>query len=95
MPWLETNPVDQRSRFIDAYLSGAFNKTELCARFHISWRTGDKGSAAASAQIKCDRSAFDGSNAWSVCANSADFVSAGPCLSTLALVPLLPILVPE
>ena len=42
MPWLETNPVDQRSRFIDAYLSGAFRKTELCARFHISRRTGDK-----------------------------------------------------
>jgi putative transposase len=42
MPWLETNPVDQRSRFIDAYLSGAFRKTELCQRFHISRRTGDK-----------------------------------------------------
>jgi putative transposase len=42
MPWLETNPVDQRSWFIDAYLSGAFRKPELCARFHISRRTGDK-----------------------------------------------------
>ena len=42
MPWLETDPVDQRSRFIDAYLSGAFRKTELCERFHISRRTGDK-----------------------------------------------------
>ena len=42
MPWLETNPMDQRSRFIDAYLSGMFTKTELCARFHISRRLGDK-----------------------------------------------------
>lgn len=42
MPWLETDPMDQRSRFIDAYLSGAFKKTELCERFHISRRVGDK-----------------------------------------------------
>jgi putative transposase len=34
--------MDQRSRFIDAYLSGAFTKTELCARFHISRRVGYK-----------------------------------------------------
>jgi putative transposase len=34
--------MDQRSRFIDAYLSGAFKKTELCARFHISRRVGYK-----------------------------------------------------
>lgn len=42
MPWLETNPVDQRSQFIDAYLSRAFTKVELCERFQISRRTGDK-----------------------------------------------------
>jgi transposase InsO family protein len=34
--------MDQRSRFIDAYLSGALTKTEFCARFHISRRVGYK-----------------------------------------------------
>lgn len=42
MPWQETDPTDQRSRFIDAYLRGALTKTEFCARFHISRRVGYK-----------------------------------------------------
>jgi transposase InsO family protein len=34
--------MEQRSRFIDAYLSGAFTMTELCERFQVSRRTGYK-----------------------------------------------------
>ena len=42
MPWLETAPMDQRSRFIDAYRVGGFSMTELCARFQVSRRVGYK-----------------------------------------------------
>ena len=42
MPWLETAPMEQRSRFIDAYLSGGFTMTELCARYQVSRRVGYK-----------------------------------------------------
>lgn len=42
MPWLETDPVDQRSRFIDAHRAGGFTMTELCERFQISRRIGYK-----------------------------------------------------
>lgn len=42
MPWQETDPVDQRSRFIDAYLAGGFSISELCARAQISRKTGYK-----------------------------------------------------
>ena len=42
MPWLETAPMDQRSRFIDAYHAGGFTMTELCARFQVSRRVGYK-----------------------------------------------------
>ncbi|MEO7963027.1 MAG: IS481 family transposase [Gemmatimonadaceae bacterium] len=42
MPWLETSPMEQRSRFIDAYLAGGFTMTELCARYQISRRVGYK-----------------------------------------------------
>ncbi len=42
MPWLETAPMEQRSRFIDAYRSGGFTMTELCARFQVSRRVGYK-----------------------------------------------------
>ncbi len=42
MPWLETAPMDQRSRFIDAYRAGGFTMTELCARFQVSRRVGYK-----------------------------------------------------
>jgi putative transposase len=42
MPWLETEPMDQRSRFIDAYRAGGFTMTELCARFQVSRRVGYK-----------------------------------------------------
>ena len=42
MPWLETAPMDQRSRFIDAHLAGGFTMTELCLRFQISRRVGYK-----------------------------------------------------
>lgn len=42
MPWQETAPVDERARFIDAYRTGGFTMTELCARFGISRRVGYK-----------------------------------------------------
>jgi putative transposase len=40
MAWLETAPMDQRSRFIDAYRTSGFTMTELCARFQVSRRVG-------------------------------------------------------
>lgn len=42
MPWQETDLVDQRSRFIDAYLAGGFSVTELCERAQVSRKTGYK-----------------------------------------------------
>ena len=42
MPWRETAPMDERARFIDAYRTGGFTMTELCARFGISRRVGYK-----------------------------------------------------
>ena len=42
MPWLETDPVEQREAFVrDVYL-GVFAVTELCGRYGISRKTGYK-----------------------------------------------------
>ena len=38
MPWKETGPVLERSRFIDDYLSGLYTITELAARYGVSRR---------------------------------------------------------
>ena len=51
MPWLETAPMDQRSRFIDAYHAGGFTMTELCARFQVSRRVGYKWVARYDARV--------------------------------------------
>jgi putative transposase len=39
MPWKETGPVQERTRFIEDYLSGFFTITELAARYNVSRRT--------------------------------------------------------
>jgi len=39
MPWKETGPVLERTRFIEDYLSGLFTITELAARYNVSRRT--------------------------------------------------------
>ena len=59
MPWLETEPMDERSRFIDAYLGGGFSMSELCTRFHVSRRVGYKWRArydAGGRAALCDQS---------------------------------------
>lgn len=40
MPWLETNPMEQRLQFITDYRRGHHSMTELCARYGISRTTG-------------------------------------------------------
>jgi transposase InsO family protein len=40
MPWLETDPMDQRLQFITDYQRGLYSMTELCARYAISRKTG-------------------------------------------------------
>src|SRR5690242_13756869 len=40
MGWAETNPVNERRRFIEDYLSGHWTMVELCARYGISRKTG-------------------------------------------------------
>jgi transposase InsO family protein len=40
MPWLETDPMDQRLQFIADYQRGFYSMTELCARYAISRKTG-------------------------------------------------------
>ena len=40
MPWLETNPMDQRLQFISDHRLGLYSMTELCARYGISRTTG-------------------------------------------------------
>ena len=42
MPWLETDPVTERKRFMMEWLSGEFAMTELCQRHGISRKTGYK-----------------------------------------------------
>jgi transposase len=42
MPWRETSPMDQRSRFIGDYLAGLASFTEVCARYGVSRRIGYK-----------------------------------------------------
>lgn len=42
MPWNQTNPMDQRTRFALAYDDGLYSMTELCARFSVSRKTGYK-----------------------------------------------------
>src|SRR5436190_10738709 len=39
MPWKETGPVLERTRFIELYLSGFYTITELAARLGVSRRT--------------------------------------------------------
>lgn len=42
MPWKETGPVQERMRFIEAYLTGFYTITELAARYGISRRVAHK-----------------------------------------------------
>lgn len=42
MPWMETSPVDERKKFVEAYRSQTWSMTELCERFSISRPTGYK-----------------------------------------------------
>jgi len=42
MPWLETDPMDQRLRFIRDDQRDLYDRTELCARYGISRKTGYK-----------------------------------------------------
>lgn len=42
MPWDETQPVDERERFIEAHHARLYTMTELCYRFGISRKTGYK-----------------------------------------------------
>jgi len=42
MPWISTNPMEQRTRFILAYNENLFSVSELCLRFSISRRTAYK-----------------------------------------------------
>jgi transposase InsO family protein len=42
MPWLETNPMDERVRFIVALEEGLYSVAELSERFGVSRQCGDK-----------------------------------------------------
>src|SRR3990170_305917 len=42
MPWRELSPMDEKVRFIEAFRSGIFKFSELCAFFDISRKTGYK-----------------------------------------------------
>jgi len=42
MPWLETDSMTERAKFVLAVDDGAFSMTELCQRFGISRKTGYK-----------------------------------------------------
>ena len=42
MPWLETVPVEERERFIADDRLGLYTRTELCARYQVSRKTGYK-----------------------------------------------------
>ena len=40
MPWLETDPMNERKRFILEATGGLFSHTELCLRHGVSRKTG-------------------------------------------------------
>ena len=42
MPWQETSPVEERTRFIDDHQLGLYTMIELCARYAVSRKTGYK-----------------------------------------------------
>lgn len=42
MPWEETSVMEQRKRFVLAWQTQRYSKTQLCRRFNISRPTGDK-----------------------------------------------------
>ena len=42
MPWMETEPMDQRKRFVEAHRARTWSMTELCERFSVSRKTGYK-----------------------------------------------------
>lgn len=42
MPWLQTNPMDERVRFIVAHQEGLYSMSELCERHEVSRQTGYK-----------------------------------------------------
>ncbi len=42
MPWIQTDPMNQRTRFVLAYEDGLYSMTELCERFGVSRKTGYK-----------------------------------------------------
>ena len=50
MPWLETDAVEQRERFVVDSRRAIFSVTELCARYGISRKTGYKWLARAEAE---------------------------------------------
>lgn len=42
MPWKETNVMEQRVMFINAWLSRRYTKSQLCEQVNISRPTADK-----------------------------------------------------
>ncbi len=42
MPWKETQPMEERRKFVEAVRSGSWTMTELCERFDVSRKTGYK-----------------------------------------------------
>ena len=42
MPWSETCPMNERTRFLALEAEGRYSMSELCARFSISRKTGYK-----------------------------------------------------
>jgi putative transposase len=42
MPWSQTSPMDERTRFIADYLRETFSISELCSRYSVSRKTGYK-----------------------------------------------------
>ena len=42
MPWLETDPMDQRLRFLEDVRLSRLSMTEICAHYQIARKTGDK-----------------------------------------------------
>lgn len=42
MPWMETDPMEQRTAFIADYQQDLYSMTDLCARYSVSRKTGYK-----------------------------------------------------
>lgn len=75
MPWLETASMDERWKFVQEWQEGLYDKSELCARYDVSRKTGYKWVARFEEEGR--RGLVDRSRAPHHCPHKIDAMVAG------------------